>query len=114
MHAKVAQVVHGKRDLHAYGLPRRGDVFAELLDAFLGDLGAGEQMRQLAPLPRRFSGWHGHGSRSFGDHLDAQIHLQPCETHFFLANLQALSVLLDVVGLLGIGINANLIAEFAA
>src|SRR5579864_3979589 len=71
-------------------------------------------MRKLVGLPLIQVRSVGDSARSVGDHLDAQIHLEPSETHDFLAFLHALRVDFRIFRLSGVGIDANLVAELAA
>ncbi len=51
---------------------------------------------------------------SIRDHLNAQIHFQPGDTHLFFSFFHALGIDLGVIGFGCVGIDANLVAKLAA
>src|SRR5580704_8004120 len=71
-------------------------------------------MRKLVGLPLIQVGRVGDRAGSVGNHLDAQIHLEPSEAHDFLAFFHALRVNFWVLRLCCVGVDANLVAELAA
>ena len=114
VHAQVAEVVHRERNLHADRVAHRRHVFAQLLDSLVRHLHRGERMRQSTPLPGAHPRGTRHGVGDFRHHLDAQVHLQPREAHLFFAGLQALREDLGVFRFGGVGVDPDLVAEFAA
>ena len=47
----MSEMIHGKRDFHAYGIANGSDVLLEHRDALVGDLHAEKRMGELIGLP---------------------------------------------------------------
>ena len=64
LHAKMSQVVHRERDLHAYSIAHGGDVLLKQRDTLIGDLHCQQGMRKLGHVPLAEDRWRGNGARS--------------------------------------------------
>src|ERR1035438_10115862 len=114
VHAQVAEVIHGRRNLHADGLARGLHILGELLDALFGHLGGDEGVRQRSLLPRAHFRRLSHRAGNALHQVDAHVHLQPGEAHLLLAGFQALCEDVRVRRFVRVGVNSDAVAELAA
>ena len=77
LHAEMSEMVHGKGDFHAYSIAHGCNVLLEHGNAFVGDFHCQERVRKLVHLPLVQVRGIGNRAGCVGDHLDAQVHLQP-------------------------------------
>src|ERR1039458_9880436 len=71
-------------------------------------------MREDSGFPGAQAGGASHGAGNIGDHFDSQVHLEPGESHDFLALFLALRVDFGILRFGRVAVNANLIAELSA
>ena len=112
--ADVAEVVHREWNLHSDGVPHRRHVFRHLVNAFLSDFRGHEGVRQKRLLLLSQRRGTGHCPGNVFDHVNSQVHLEPRQAHFLLADSHALGIDLRVSRLRRVGVNSNFVAELPA